>query len=168
MGTRHCTIVKLDGETKVGQYGQWDGYPSGQGATILSFLKSADMNKFKDQLRKTRFLTKEEIKKTWKECGAGDSDWVGLDVADKHTEKYPALSRDTGAEVLQLIYDGKAYELDNDEDFIKDEVSCEWAYEINLDDNTLRVMNGADKVYNLNELPKESDFIAELENYDED
>jgi hypothetical protein len=34
----------LDGEYKVAQYCQWDGYPSGQGATILSFLNKEEQN----------------------------------------------------------------------------------------------------------------------------
>ena len=27
MGTRNLTVVYLDGQYKVAQYGQWDGYP---------------------------------------------------------------------------------------------------------------------------------------------
>jgi len=38
MGTRNLTMVISDGKTKIAQYGQWDGYPSGQGADILAFL----------------------------------------------------------------------------------------------------------------------------------
>jgi len=29
MGTRHCIIAVCDGEHKIAQYGQWDGYPTG-------------------------------------------------------------------------------------------------------------------------------------------
>lgn len=32
MGTRNLTAVYIDGEYKVAQYGQWDGYPEGPGA----------------------------------------------------------------------------------------------------------------------------------------
>ena len=39
MGTRHLTCVVKDGDYKVAQYGQWDGYPSGQGIDILTFLR---------------------------------------------------------------------------------------------------------------------------------
>lgn len=39
MGTRNLTAVYLDGQYKVAQYGQWDGYPEGQGITVLTFLR---------------------------------------------------------------------------------------------------------------------------------
>ena len=39
MGTRNLTAVYLDGQYKVAQYGQWDGYPEGQGITALTFLR---------------------------------------------------------------------------------------------------------------------------------
>lgn len=29
MGTRHLSIVKLNGKVKVAQYGHWDGYSKG-------------------------------------------------------------------------------------------------------------------------------------------
>lgn len=34
MGTRNLTAVYLDGQYKVAQYGQWDGYPEGRGGLI--------------------------------------------------------------------------------------------------------------------------------------
>ena len=54
MGTRHLTIVKLGNKVKVAQYGQWDGYPSGQGKTIAKFLNSESFNlaQFKEEVTK--------------------------------------------------------------------------------------------------------------------
>lgn len=43
MGTRNLTCVVVDGEMKVAQYGQWDGYPEGQGATCCEFIQETDM-----------------------------------------------------------------------------------------------------------------------------
>jgi hypothetical protein len=40
MGTRNLTCVVIDGQFKVAQYCQWDGYPSGQGATVYKFCKT--------------------------------------------------------------------------------------------------------------------------------
>ena len=37
MGTRHLIAVMADGKYQVAQYGQWDGYPSGQGVSVLTF-----------------------------------------------------------------------------------------------------------------------------------
>ena len=37
MTTRSLTAVKINGEYKIAQYGYYDGYPSGQGVTILKF-----------------------------------------------------------------------------------------------------------------------------------
>lgn len=37
MGTRHIIDVKLNGELKVHQYGQWDGYPEEHPWQIFEF-----------------------------------------------------------------------------------------------------------------------------------
>ena len=47
MGTRNLTMVISQEKTKVAQYGQWDGYPEGQGVKILSILKKVDMSELK-------------------------------------------------------------------------------------------------------------------------
>ena len=96
MGTRNLTIVIIDGETKIAQYGQWDGYPAGQGKTILSFLKRIDAagewQKFKDRIRTLKWLTPEQCEELDK-----DPDW------DK---KHPYLSRDCGGQILDAVYFG--------------------------------------------------------------
>lgn len=143
MGTRHVTAVFLNGEPRVAQYGQWDGYPSGQGVTILDFLRKSSMNKFRKKVEKCVFLSPEEIKNRWTECGADpNSEWVGLDIAHIFEEKYPGLYRDTGAKILEMIYKGEVTELQNSIDFVNDSLWCEWAYVIDLDKNTFEVYEG--------------------------
>ena len=39
MGTRHIIKVKKNGKTWISQYGQWDGYPTGQGADVIGFIR---------------------------------------------------------------------------------------------------------------------------------
>jgi len=39
MGTRHLICVVKGKEYIVAQYGQWDGYPTGQGIGVLNFFK---------------------------------------------------------------------------------------------------------------------------------
>ena len=47
MGTRNLTMVYLNGEYKVAQYGQWDGYPEATGCLILKFLTGVKLDYFK-------------------------------------------------------------------------------------------------------------------------
>ena len=64
MGTRHLTIViDENNETKVAQYGQWDGYPAGQGTTVVEFLRmKGNLELLKEKLKLVRFPTKEDEK----------------------------------------------------------------------------------------------------------
>ena len=117
MGTRNLTCVFLDGEYKVAQYGQWDGYPSGQGLTCLEFLRSMDEGTFKDQLRKRTFASNDYIKGFYAAINAIYR-MISMQTALRMDVKFPEYSRDTAAEILELIYDDKAAEcLKNDIDF---------------------------------------------------
>ena len=45
MGTRHQQmVINQKGEIKLSQYGQWDGYPSGQGKDILTYQDTPPKN----------------------------------------------------------------------------------------------------------------------------
>ena len=52
MGTRHMIGVVSDGKYRVAQYGQWDGYPSGQGVGILEFLIDGNLDALKRNVLK--------------------------------------------------------------------------------------------------------------------
>lgn len=132
MGTRNLTAVFYNGEYKVAQYGQWDGYPEGQGVTALNFIRDVDLNKFKQRLDKVRFLTEEEKKDI--ELLHGDG-WV------KH---YPYLSRDVAAEILTYVMNG-ADKLINRLCFAGDSLFCEYGYVIDLDKETFEVYEGFNK-----------------------
>lgn len=132
MGTRNLTAVFMDGEYKVAQYGQWDGYPSGQGVTILDFLKNTQKFAFKNKLKNVRFLSKQELIEIDSKHGA---DWINI---------YPHLSRDVGGEILQAIMDG-AKELKNSISFAGESLFCEYAYVIDLDNDTFEVFEGFNK-----------------------
>lgn len=149
MGTRNLTAVVIDGEYKVAQYGQWDGYPSGQGLTILGFLREADINRLKTQVNQCRSITDEEHKARWIQAGADPNDESGLvtmDVASKHKELYPESSRDTAGKILKLIYNSENGLLLNIEtNFAADSLFCEWCYVVDLDKGTLEVFEGFNK-----------------------
>lgn len=143
MGTRHLTMVVVDDVYRVAQYGQWDGYPEGQGNTVVDFLrKEMDKDRFIAALRECRFLTEKEYKDKWTECGADpDDDFVNMEVANRFKGKYPQLSRDTGGGILALIQNG-ARELKNSLDFAGNSLFCEWAYLLDMDNEVLEVYRG--------------------------
>lgn len=214
MGTRHLTLVQQGQQIKVAQYGQWDGYPAGQGEKVLNFLRTADMNKFKTQLLKTYFVNEgspmlKEIDKVFEKFNkkyqklTKEKNWDDISnraaslLSKKDEFLYRLFTRDTGAKILQLIYDAtgikdatgaKRIPLNDSSNFAGDSLFCEWAYLINLDENTLEVYRGFNqkpleigdrfygaplecagycpirllKTYKLNRLPKLENFVKEL------
>lgn len=62
MGTRHLTMVRLDGIYRVAQYGQCDGGPQEAGREILNFLRRMDRPLFERKLRAARFFAPGERK----------------------------------------------------------------------------------------------------------
>ena len=140
MGTRNLTVVQLDGEYKIAQYGQWDGYPTGQGAKVLEFLKKLKTKKnrkqFEEKLRALQLADDAYLREVQKRHDAGELDggW---------TKCYPELSRDTAAGILQMVFDGPpGMRLKHEVDFAKDSLFCEWAYVIDLDNDVLEVYRG--------------------------
>lgn len=146
MGTRHLTIMVVDGEHKVAQYGQWDGYPDGAGTTILAALKRAhaeDFEDFREKVRSTRFISAEDVERRWKEAGADGSGMVSMEVSDAMKSKYPQLQRDMGYAVVDhLIDSAPGQELTDNISFVADSLFCEYAYVVDLDTNTFEVYRG--------------------------
>lgn len=146
MGTRNLTVVVKDKKIKVAQYGQWDGYPSGVGKDIANFIqKKMDLRKFKKALDNSQFISDEEITALWKKAGADDSGLVNMIVSQKFNHTNPALSRETGASVLEIIQETGGAQLQNSIDFAGDSLFCEWAYVIDLDKKVVEVYQGFNK-----------------------
>ena len=141
MGTRNLTAVYCDGEYKIAQYGQWDGYPEGQGATALAFAnKISDVYSrelFREKVRKCHWLTEGEIS--------------AIDALPDWSKKFPELSRNTGAEILELVNSSDGLGLVNNVEFAADSLFCEWAWVIDLDKNTFEGYEGFNKTQPLTE-----------------
>ena len=197
MGTRNLTIVHKNDEYKVAQYGQWDGYPEGLGATLLKFLKNVNMDSFRNVIDNVSFYTKEELEDIDKYI-----DDMRKDIPNYEWQRYfPHLSRDCGGDILDLITFKGVNKVNNSIDFAADSLFCEWAYVIDLDINKFEIYKGFNKEelssderfyfledkrdkenivskdyhpikfvksYDLNNLPDEKIFIAELTPGDED
>lgn len=150
-----------NGEYKVAQYGQWDGYPSGQGLSILNFLQSDQLVAFKENLPKCSWISEDDIAKYWSEFGVNirENGSVSYEIYNKFSAKHPQLSRDTGADVLKIIASAPdGVKLRNDYGFSRDSLFCEWAYVIDFDKNTFEVYQG----FNDKPLDKSERFYSEV------
>lgn len=147
MGTRNLICVYHDSKFKLTQYSQWDGYPGGQGATVLDFCRNLlpqNRAQFIEHLNSLFTPTQEQLDQWWKEAGKrDDGDWVTLEVANLFGKKHPSLSRDTGAEILRIILESnESVPVRPDLNFAADSLFCEWLYVVDLDKNVLEVYKG--------------------------
>lgn len=183
MGTRNLTMVQFNNEIKVAQYGQWDGYPSGQGITVLRFCKEENnIAKLREKMPMVSFLNNEGIGEFNRLLGEKDPNAL---------YKFRLFfSRDVCADILNnIIKEDGEVQLHNQFNFGYDGLFCEWAYCVNLDTNKLEVYCGYAsckclekterfynefsrdgyygvkliKEYDLNNLPDDNIFISELE-----
>lgn len=152
MGTRHLIAVQQDNEYKIAQYGQWDGYPSGQGLIVLNFLKDSErINKLRNALAKVRFYDAEGRDKSFiKSYDENSPEWI-TDQDNRTPEQKrwfsTYISRDLGAEILENVASST-----EDEILLRDYIAfagnslmCEYAYVIDLDANTFEVYKGLNK-----------------------
>lgn len=149
MGTRHYQkVINQKGEVKIAQYGQWDGYPSGQGVKILDFLRVANLNEYQKNLDKIPQITDKQRKEV-----AIDENWV---------EKYPYLLRHCGSDIHKMIEKG-------DVKFVahypeeEAEIWCEGFYTIDFSTNEFTSeYYDRKKSYKLNDLPTEDQYLKDM------
>lgn len=148
MGTRNLTAVFANRRYCVAQYGQWDGYPEGQGSTVYAFCKRRGaLAKLMDREPQLQWATKEQVEGCWKSVGSRNG-MVTLEQSEEFRAKFAHLSRDTGAGILNEVvrYRGKEpMLLQNSIAFAGDSLFCEWAYVLDLDKGWLEVYLGFNK-----------------------
>lgn len=180
MGTRNLTmVISQEGEKKVAQYGQWDGYPSGVGIGVLNFLKNTELfEKFKTKLSKVRFLDAEGKDKEFIESYDKNAPQWSSDP-DNRTEEQKVwfstyCSRDLAEEVLINIANSNDEEiiLLDRENTAKGDGWVEYSYVIDLKENKLKVYGLLDqpmiKEFDLENLPEQDVFISELEEVEDE
>lgn len=127
MWTRHLTIIRKNWEIKLAQYWQWDWYPEGQWVQLLKILKEIDIPKLSiitDDLTKATQSKFDAINKRVDE--ESNFNWKA---------EYPEYSRDTGTNIIKLIYDKWVREVDIDNKMLEPNIMIEWTFEINFDTN---------------------------------
>ena len=109
MGTRNLVAVFSDGEYKIAQYGQWDGYPSGQGLTVLNFISDKNnIENLKKNLPKCRFFDKnnEKDKKFIDDYEKNAPQWSNepdLRTPEQKRWFQTYISRDLGGKILYNV-----------------------------------------------------------------
>lgn len=143
MGTRHLICIFKNGEYRLANYGQWDGYPDGQGLDILRFLQDQDRRYMLSLLcDNLSFMTEED----WNKVHEKYSDMMGSEEYSRYKNEYPELSRDLGSEILGMILERDGFlKTNNSLRFAADSLFCEWAYMIDFDKGTFEVYKGFNK-----------------------
>jgi len=152
MGTRGMIgFIKPDG-TVVGSYNHFDSYPSHLGANIQAFISewflkdnrtfeqmaaSVGTIRWVDQSAEPTEAEKEEFKDLWEQVDTGKNWYAYLRAAQGN---------------MRFMLE-KGIALGGGANFLKDSLFCEYAYLVDLRDNTFIVMEGFNK-----DRSKEADF----------
>jgi hypothetical protein len=158
MGTRNLTrVIDNNGEVRVAQYGQWDGYPSGQGINAL--LHSYFYQEIERGLEKVRWATDAEVEEIY--ANFPKSGLFGTEDSHKFGLFYPNLTRDTCANILGVIaWSVGEVVLVNNSDFENDTLMCEGIYTIDLQKQKfISWYDGHTVEFDLKELPTQKAYL---------
>lgn len=147
MSTRGLYGIRKKGVDKL-TYNHYDSYPDGLGRDIVEFCKKnsiQDLNRLYDLIElidkenpptdKQREICKRSGYADFSVGFGSDNDWYCL-----------LRNLQGNIEGLQKAIDNNQYIFMNDDsDFIKDSLFCEYAYIINLDDNVIEIYVGFQK-----------------------
>ena len=162
MGTRNLTkVIDKDGITRVGQYGQWDGYPDYMGTRILDFISEYKMlDKIEKSLTKARFITDDEAE-AFSKPYTDENGMMTFEQGADFSAMYPSLTRDTGCDILKvLVYSTGEVPLVDQSDFENDELYCEGVYTIDFSTRTYTTKwNGYEVSFGLDTLPNAEEYL---------
>jgi hypothetical protein len=148
MGTRGSVGVIVDGKY-LGIYNHCDSYPGGLGEEVVAFVKETVKKKTGLSSLKRNMRKVEEIKQGQEptdEQIEAYKQYADLSVSKQTYKDWYCLLRNIqGIDTFREIAKGKLKHCSFGSDFIKDSLFCEYAYVINLDDNTLEFYRGFQK-----------------------
>jgi hypothetical protein len=147
MGTRNITQVIYQGKTVISHYCQWDGYLSSAGVGQLAFLNGTGIEGVDAKGEKTgklvRFEREQFIANLQKVKILSKAE---LDVIWETPMREFWLTRDsTGYNLLAGIQTGVCTMDYPDKSFVNNSLFCEWAYVLDLDNNTWEIYKGFNK-----------------------
>lgn len=134
MGTKHLVCVWSEGEFKVAQYGGSDGQPDVAGRDVYYFVRTWDMLEFRNTVRNLKQLAPTLSQEQAAQFSHLRRPWAQLSQPARHSS--------TGAFVLPLIAAKLVTEVSLEWRFGHNGMDCEWAYVVDLDQDTLYVYRG--------------------------
>ena len=180
MGTRNVTIIKYNGEEKVRQYGQWDGYPTTALASIVKFIKTdGAIEKLKKNIMKCKLVPEDQFKYPENFEAIGKDIWAEYKAMVRRTTyeeklfsinytkadvfKYYLATRDTGYEIPSLLTTSAADEAD---EIVLQEAytdKCDWQIEaVNIIDLDVGMVtsywHGSKATFGFNCLPTDDEI----------
>jgi hypothetical protein len=160
MGTRGLTkVIDKDNVIKVAQYGQWDHYPEGQGAKILSILTQDRyaVEELELALDKCYFTTEEEREAIYSDYNSKYPETTHL---KKFSSMLPSFSRDTCGDILNVVrWSAGPVPLMDESEFENDDLFCEGVYEINYNTNKFISKFGVTVEFPLDNLPTLEEYL---------
>lgn len=167
MSTRGYLGIQKKEELK-GQYNHFDSYiEGGLGQSLVEYLNSIDKERLTNILSETFDyieLVDENTKPTQEQIEyCIKNGLVDINVGDQSLEDWYCLLRLTQGDLEQYVERKCKYML-NGNNFLKDDIFCEYGYVINLDTNKLDIytFGSLNNSYPLNELNIEK-IIKEIE-----
>jgi hypothetical protein len=158
MGTRNLTkVIDKDGIVRVAQYGQFDGYPSGQGVNAL--VHAYNYRQIEKGLAKVRWATEEEVEEIINKFP--EANYFGTEDNKTFDLYYPNLIRETCADILGVVAwsVGEVILVDNS-DFEQDELFCEGVYTVDFQKRKfISWYNGKTVEFDLDNLPYQFDYL---------
>ena len=151
MSTRGLTGFRLDGTLKA-MYNHSDSYPEHLGQQVVEFCRLVEdwsnpiIKERVANVKLVRQDAKPSKKKILKYAKYANLALGALDPLGE-CDWYSLLRDLQGVGILNQVIRGKVKHMTDDGDFLVDGLFCEWAYIINLDEETLEVWHKAKKLY---------------------
>lgn len=172
MGTRHYQkVVNKEGETKVEQYGQWDGYPDGQGVDILNFLRNSNLDEYLKNINNLKKLDEENsirINKIGDEISEQNLNYKEERELLQAQPEYFSLTRDCGSGIHKLIEDGLITYV-NFIDKSEADKWCEGFFTIDFQKNLfITEFRNTITEHKLTDLPTDEEYLKDFKSEDEE
>ena len=138
MSTRGAIGFEKDGNKKI-TYNHFDSYPTGLGVQVAEFVRTNDIEDMRFYFDKIKMVKPDS--KPSKANIQQYQRFLDMNVSDKTPTDWYCLLRHSQGDLNVYLHGGVTHMIDN-HDFLNDSLFCEWAYIVNLDNETLDIYRG--------------------------